>query len=61
MDERPILKALITRVEEHTRRFLVIDLLEWEAYRVDGWTWIALDPETEAQWWVWRANNPGAA
>jgi hypothetical protein len=32
VDERPILKALITRVEEYTRRFLVIDLLEWEAY-----------------------------
>jgi hypothetical protein len=61
VDERPILKALITRVEEYTRRFLVIDLLEWEAYRVDGWTWIALDPETETQWNEWRANNPEAA
>ena len=59
--ERPVLKALITRCEDHRRAFAVIDLLGWPYYESRGWTFVALDPDTEAAWNAWRGQNPEAA
>ena len=59
--ERPVLKVLVTRCTDHHRAFTVIDLLAWPYYESRGWTWVALDPDTEAAWRAWRDQNPEAA
>lgn len=59
--ERPTLLCLITRHEPgYARQFEVINLLALPYYESRGWTFVALDPEREAEWTAWRAAYPGA-
>lgn len=70
--ERPVLKALIVRcmwtrgpsahvLMRHPHSFAVIDFLSLPQYQDMGWQFVALDPDSELAWNIWRAKNPEAA
>jgi len=70
MTERPTIRVLVCRAvwdaatpDEQLRRahFAVIDLLTVYDWLRRGYRPIGVDPEDEAAWRVWRANNPEAA
>lgn len=70
--ERPVLKVLLMRAEwhrgenplmlcRHPHTFVLVDLLAVEAYQEMGYRVVALDPESELAWRIWRDKHPEAA
>ena len=40
--------------------FCLIDLLNLSRWELWGWSLVALDPDDEAEWLVWREAHPEA-
>jgi hypothetical protein len=70
--ERPVLKVLLMRAEwhrgdnpmlltRHPHSFVIVDILAVERYLELEYRVVALDPESEMAWRIWRDKHPEAA
>lgn len=55
--ERPIIHVLIVLLAQHTGRplfFRLVDLREWPRWQACGFTFVAIDPQDECDFYAWR-------
>ncbi len=70
--ERPVIDVMMVRCEWHRgenpnllmrypHAFVVVDIQSVENYQAMEYRVVALDPESQLRWNLWRAKHPEAA
>ncbi len=70
--ERPVIDVMMVRCEwhrgenpnllmRHPHAFVVVDIQSVENYQAMEYRVVALDPESQLRWNLWRAKHPEAA